>query len=255
MTQTPYQEHRCPVCGEHAEAYDVVDFNKNCVEERGVILPLAQVPIYYFLCGGCGFLFAPAFSSWSREDFSNNIYNEDYIKFDPDFDGHRSSTNGVGLLKMFPANPAIRHLDYGGGSGHLTRMLVEGGWDSRSYDPYASHGDRLEPGEKYNLITSFEVFEHVVDPVALVQELHDILDDEGILMFSTLLSDGFIQRPQRINWWYVSPRNGHISIYSERSLRHLAQRFGFRYKNPLAGLHFFWKRLPGWAEHLRRGLE
>jgi hypothetical protein len=35
-------------------------------------------------------------------------------------------------------------------------------------------------------------------------------------MFSTLLSDGNIKLGQKLTWWYASPRNGHISLFSRR---------------------------------------
>ena len=255
MIQLPANPHACPVCQGKATPYDVVDFNKSCVEERGAYLSLSGVPIYYFLCEECNFLFAPEFGAWAPEDFASHIYNADYHRVDPDFDGTRSHVNAEGLLKLFPRANALRHLDYGGGEGHLSQALQVAGWNSRSYDPYAGREAPLGEDARFDLITSFEVFEHVAQPRPLLDTLSKHLQTPGLLIFSTLLSDGHLQRPKRIDWWYISPRNGHISIYSERSLRYLAEQYGFRHKSPLPGLHFFWKHLPPWAEHLRPGLE
>ena len=255
MIQLPAQPHPCPVCSGSATPYDVVDFNKSCVEERGVYLTPSGVPIYYFLCPACGFLFAPEFSAWTPDDFARHIYNADYHRVDPDFDGTRSQINAQGLLKLFPQAAALSHLDYGGGEGHLSLMLQAAGWNSQSYDPYAGRGVTLPEDARFDLITSFEVFEHVPAPRPLLDSLAAHLTDPGLLIFSTLPSDGHLQRPRRIDWWYISPRNGHISIYAAQTLRHLAREYGFRYASPLPGLHFFWKQLPAWAEHLRPGLE
>ena len=38
------------------------------------------------------------------------------------------------------------------------------------------------------------------------------------MLFSTALSDGGLARNQRLRWWYASPRNGHISLFSHRSV-------------------------------------
>ena len=254
MIQLPNEPHPCPVCQSGATPYDVVDFNKSCVEERGVFLTHSGIPIYYFLCPTCGFLFAPEFGVWTPQDYARFIYNADYHRVDPDFDGTRAQVNAEGLLKLFPDSAGIRHLDYGGGDGQLSRILRNAGWDSESYDPYAGNGSVLPEDARFNLITSFEVFEHVADPHPLLATLSKHLANPGLLIFSTMLSDGHLQRPRRIDWWYISPRNGHISIYSERTLRHLAERYGFHCASPRPILHFFWKQLPDWAEHVRNGL-
>ena len=76
---------KCLVCGQLAPLYDVVDFNKSCEEYRGQFLPLSGRAIHYARCGSCNYTFAPEFGSWTDQDFLDNIYNEDYIKVDPDY--------------------------------------------------------------------------------------------------------------------------------------------------------------------------
>lgn len=248
MFRQMFLAHSCPVCGGECEPYDVVDFHKSCAESAGRFLSLSGIPIYYFLCRECGFLFAPEFRHWSRRDFANYIYNKDYIHLDPDFATVRPRQNAQNLLGILPSPQGVRHLDYGGGEGELSRTLRAAGWDSTCYDPYAGSHQTVPRGARFDLITSFEVFEHVPDPHALLKELDGLLADRGLLIFSTMLSDGHLQRPNRIDWWYISPRNGHISIYAKASLEHLARRYGSRYCNPFPVTHVFWKQAPAWAE-------
>ena len=226
------------------------------MEERGLHLPPSGIPIYYHLCDACGFLFAPEFATWTQDDFAQRVYNDLYLEIDPDFREVRPRINAEGLIKMFPDPRGIRHLDFGGGEGFLSRRLRDAGWDSRTYDPYAGSGEPLPPGARFDLITSFEVFEHVPDPLRLMRDLDSLLADYGVLMFSTMLSDDHVRRPRRIDWWYIAPRNGHISIYARKSLDHLAARFGFRYRSPapIPDLHFFWRREAPWARHILQRL-
>lgn len=91
---------------------------------------------------------------------------------------------------------------------------------------------------------------YVPDPRKPLDDLAKMLDDDGLLFFSTELSDGRVQRHRRIDGWYVSPRNGHISIYSRESLRRLAERAGFRCFTLLDSLHVFWRNTPAWAAHI-----
>jgi cyclopropane fatty-acyl-phospholipid synthase-like methyltransferase len=140
----------------------------------------------------------------------------------------------------------IRHLDYGGGNGVLSGDLFASGWDSSSYDPFVNGPMRADLG-RFNLVTSFEVFEHVPDVNQLVATLAALVDDDGMVLFSTLLSDGILVRNQRIQWWYASPRNGHISLFSRRSLALLGQKEGFELVSFSRNLHAYWRKVPSWA--------
>lgn len=240
----------CPVCTGHTVPHDVVDFHKSCVEQEGRFLSHSGIPIYYFVCESCGFLFAPEFSSWPPQEFAKYIYNAQYVEMDPDYTGKRPRANAEGLLKVFPDATAIRHLDYGGGSGILSQTLAAGGWNSDTYDPFADRGIPLSERGRFNLITSFEVFEHEPNVRKLVETLRDSVTDDGIILFSTLLSDNYIRRHERINWWYVAPRNGHISIFSRSALENLAAYAGFRLHSISEVLHIFWRTRPEWATNI-----
>ena len=250
MFRILFSDPPCPVCQGHCVPYDVVDFHKTCAEERGLFMSLSGIPIYYFLCERCRFVFAPEFGSWSPADFAKFIYNADYAAIDPDFKALRPDTNAQGLLKLLPEARHVRHLDYGGGEGRLASILRAAGWNSTNFDPYAGESRTLPADAKFDLITSFEVFEHEPDPLFLVERLTGLLAESGLIVFSTLLSDTQLHPPKRIDWWYVAPRNGHISIFSNDSLVHLAERFGYRLFGFHEGLHVFAKQVPAWAKHV-----
>jgi SAM-dependent methyltransferase len=237
----------CPVCGAIPVLLDVVDLNKSCEEERGRFLPIAGVPIYYTLCDQCGFCFAPEMYRWPMGEFASRIYNDDYKLVDPDYLGSRARAYAQMLTGMFATKVlAIRHLDYGGGSGVLSNELFAAGWDSMSYDPFVD-GPRCDDRGKFNLVTSFEVFEHVPDVNHLVSTLSSLVEDDGMVLFSTFVSDGKIARNQRLQWWYASPRNGHISLFSSRSLALLGHKEGFELVSFSPNLHAFWRKMPSWA--------
>ncbi|MGH8678962.1 MAG: methyltransferase domain-containing protein, partial [Burkholderiales bacterium] len=73
------------------------------------------------------------------------------------------------------------------------------------------------------------------------------LDDEGVLLFSTLITDDDIIAGQPLRWWYASPRNGHISLYTRESLAILGAREGFKFASFSANSHAYWRRVPAWA--------
>jgi SAM-dependent methyltransferase len=232
----------------------VVDFNKSCEEARDKFLPLAGVPIYYYLCEKCGFCLAPQFADWKLEDFECKIYNQDYVQIDPDYIDSRPRANAGSLIKLLGEQALpIRHLDYGGGSGLLSDILRRSGWQSSSYDPFVDRDVRLESLGKFDLITAYEVFEHVPDVKQLLSNLSSLLAQDGVVLFSTMLSDGNIAPRQRLDWWYASPRNGHISLFSNASLALLASKHAFKFGSFSTGFHVFWRNVPPWAKHFLAG--
>ena len=242
----------CPVCAAATSLLDVVDLNKSCEEARGIFLPIAGVPVWYALCDRCGFCFAPEMHRWSIDEFSARIYNDGYKEVDPDYLELRPRANAQLLAGMFAKQAlAIRHLDYGGGNGVLSSELFAAGWDSTSYDPFVDGPIRADMG-RFNLVTSFEVFEHVPDVNALIETLSELVADDGMVLFSTLLSDGNLVRNQRIQWWYASPRNGHISLHSRQSLAMLGRKADFDLVSFSPNLHAFWRKVPSWAADVLR---
>jgi SAM-dependent methyltransferase len=241
----------CPVCNNQAFPLDVVDFNKICLEFQGKFLPMSGIPIYYFHCHSCFFTFAPEFENWTDEEFMEKIYNDDYLDLDPDYLEERPQVNFQFLKSIFNEQKNfISHLDYGGGNGRLSFLLNEDGWNSKTYDPFpATTLDTIELG-KYNLITAFEVFEHVPDVNVLMNNLKELMTDDCIIIFSTLISDGNIKINERIQWWYASPRNGHISLFSKDSLKTISDKYLLNFGSFSEGLHCFFGQVPFWARHI-----
>ena len=178
----------CPVCKNKTEIFDSIEFNKSCEEINGKYLSYTGQFIDYYICENCEFCFAPEFFQWNKKDFEEKIYNKDYIFVDPEYKEIRSKRNANLLLQLLKnSEKYIKHLDYGGGNGTLSKILNENGICSTAYDPYAI--DNLLFGEKYNLLTAFEVFEHVNDIELLFYNLTNLLSDDGCVIFSTALND------------------------------------------------------------------
>jgi 2-polyprenyl-6-hydroxyphenyl methylase/3-demethylubiquinone-9 3-methyltransferase len=130
-TQTP-----CKCCAATASLYGVVDFHKNCEMVRRQVLELSGIPIYYYRCPNCRFIFTTAFDHFTDEDFRRCIYNDDYVRVDPDYLQRRPRANANFLCRLLAGPKPNRILDYGGGNGLLAEVLRAGGFaQTDTYDP------------------------------------------------------------------------------------------------------------------------
>ncbi|WP_423201827.1 methyltransferase domain-containing protein [Edaphobacter modestus] len=57
--------------------------------------------------------------------------------------------------------------------------------------------------------------------------------------------------PQSLNWWYASPRNGHVSLYTTPSLAHLFKHHGMKVASFSERLHIAYAQVPTFASHLK----
>jgi SAM-dependent methyltransferase len=239
---------RCKCCGATAFLCGVVDFHKNCEILRRKVLGMSGVPIYYYRCPECRFLFTTAFDDFSREDFLRYVYNDEYILVDPDYLGERPRANATFLAGLFPGPRPRRILDYGGGSGMLAERLRLAGFPVvETYDPFvALHAAR--PAGRFDCVVCFEVVEHSTDPKGTFADMMDFVAEGGIIVFSTLLQPKDIDRVG-MNWWYAAPRNGHVSLYSEESLMALLRPFEYGLASFDNNVHVLFRQIPGFARH------
>lgn len=124
------------------------------------------------------------------------------------------------ITKILRINGRI--LDYGGGDGLLCRLLRDIEFDCWVYDKFSTpsygQGFIADLDKSFELITSFEVFEHFENPAPEVANL--FLRRPRALLISTQL-----YREQSADWWYLSPESGqHVFFYSERAIRLIADR-------------------------------
>ena len=157
-------------------------------------------------------------SSW----FSKHIYNDDYVFFDADFVEVRPMANAKLLAESIGISQEFKILDYGCGNGKMCSILESLGYTITGYDAFVPEFSK-KPKEKFPLIVSFEVVEHLSDVYGSFTEILGMLQKGGIFLFSTLLQPQNIQE-LGAKWWYIIPRNGHISIFTQEALRKLCKR-------------------------------
>ena len=142
-------------------------------------------------------------------------------------------------------------LDYGGGEGLLAELLRASGFPHvETYDPFVPRF-AARPSGRFDCITCFEVLEHATDPLRVFAEMNELLTSPGLVLFSTLLQPADMAF-RGLSWWYASPRNGHVSLYTDASLRALARPFGFDLASFNESTHVLLRGRPGFASHFLR---
>jgi SAM-dependent methyltransferase len=213
----------CKLCGCVSEFFDVVDFNKCCSDQNPAMFGRAGVAVAYYRCPRCDFVFTDFFDDWSIVEFAQFIYNDDYIKVDGEYAGSRPRRAADSIAQRLGRHFRQRILDYGSGSGLFEAQLRTHGFlNVTSYDPFSSPA---RPAGRYDIITCFEVLEHSPSPAETLADIASLLAPSGCVLFGTALQPPDIGR-LRGSWWYIAPRNGHVSIYSHRSLAIAGRRAG-----------------------------
>ena len=188
----------------------------------------------YFRCSGCGFIQTQE-PTWLSEAYSDVI-----AAGDIGLVGRNLFLAGITHSVLnFCANPNGRFLDYGGGYGLFVRLMRDRGFDFRWQDPFCQNlfakGLEADAGEKFDVITAFEVLEHLPNPVEAVESMAARAD---AIFFSTELQPAGPPKPGE--WWYYALESGqHISLYSRESLVRLGEKFGMKLHTNGRNLHLF----------------
>jgi hypothetical protein len=218
--------HSCHVCGCSVAAFAQARI-------------LHKHDIRYFRCTRCGFIQTEQ-PYWLPEAYASPIASEDIGT------ANRASMfsriTATVILAFFDCN--ARFVDYGGGYGLFTRTMRDRGLDFYHFEKYCrnlfAQGFEAEParGTTYELLTAWEVFEHLVDPV---RSLEDMLLFSRSVLFYTLLIPPDTPPPGR--WWYYALDTGqHVSFHTRESLSRLASRFSLALHTDGIGLHLLTDR-------------
>ena len=198
----------CKICEQNVEL-----FSRVCL--------LGKYDVEFYRCRSCGFICTEE-PYWLEEAYSTAITGSDVGLVRRNI--HLAKIARVLIFTFF--NSKGTFLDFAGGYGLFVRLMRDNGYDFLWYDRYCENlfasgfvADFID-GMRYDLVTAFEVFEHLVDPITGVDE---ILRHTKNILFTTDLLPEPVPKPSE--WWYYGVEHGqHISFYTRKSLEVLAEK-------------------------------
>lgn len=194
---------------------------------------LYKYDVDYFRCVSCKFVQTEQ-AYWLEESYANPMNLTDTGIM---LRNIRSSKIVTSIIVLF-FRKEYSFIDYAGGYGVFTRLMRDIGFNFSWNDPYTknllSRGFEQKVNVKYDVVTSFESFEHFDNPL---QEIEKIFAISKNVIFSTELISDDLPDPEK--WWYYGREHGqHIALYSRKSMEFIANKYDVNYYN-LSNLHFF----------------
>lgn len=197
---------------------------------------LFKYDVAYFRCKACGFVFTEE-PYWLDEAYGK------YPVSPYDVSSPSRAMMHVRTVERFMrkwVSPDAICVDYGGGTGMLSRLLRDRGYNFYRFDPHCENiympyfdWSQQDQRQKVGFVTSLEVFEHFVEPVAEVKKVTDLSD---LILFST----GIAPEWELEKWFYLIPECGqHVALWSKQSLEKVARMFGMHFYTNGINLHVF----------------
>ncbi|MBN1583347.1 MAG: class I SAM-dependent methyltransferase [Anaerolineae bacterium] len=181
------------------------------------------------------------------------------------------SRNIRSLEEMVPSRNGHRLLDVGTHVGVFVEVAQSRGWDAWGLEPSkwavdigrknglnmiqgTLHDAELDPAT-FDVVTMWDVVEHLADPMADIQEVTRILKPGGIFCVHTMNVDSFFARLMGKRWpWLVEM---HLYFFSPKTLRAMVEKAGLKVESwQVQGrylhLGYLLSRLSGWIPALGR---
>lgn len=214
----------CKICSSNSEPFSRAEI-------------LNKYSIQYFKCPECGFIQTEE-PYWLEEAYSEVINRSDIGLLARNIELSKTTSAVISLH----FDKKQRFIDYGAGYGVFVRLMRDLGFDFYWTDKYSENifakDFEAKLPDKFELLTAYEVFEHLDRPL---EEVENMLRFSDNILFSTFLIPQNYPKPEE--WWYFALDHGqHIALYSRKSLESLSKKFGLNFYTNGKNLHLFSKK-------------
>ncbi|MFH1522348.1 MAG: class I SAM-dependent methyltransferase [Patescibacteria group bacterium] len=189
--------------------------------------------------GNLAAIYSAPYFKRSADDKKENKFG--YVDYEEDKEAAREIFISY-LDKISQLTKGRKIFDVGAATGYFLDIAKKQGWSTGGMEisayaaAIAKHkghdvllGDlaELKIEGKYDVVTMWDVLEHLSDPVGYLKLINNILNPDGILAINTIDSSSFWARLWGKNWHAILPPE-HLFYYSAKSLKILLENNGFK---------------------------
>ncbi|MBN1348785.1 class I SAM-dependent methyltransferase [candidate division KSB1 bacterium] len=205
-------------------------------------------------CDQCGFIFAKvSIDETDKESFVKKLYDKNYFEgnahwFDKNLGYGKNYFEEKGFDQTVNANRHLkkieklilskgRLLDVGCAAGFFLNVARQRGWEvaglelSADAAAYAKAHFDLDisigsfetaslPAASFDVITAWDVIEHLLDPLAFVENAARLLKNNGLMVLGTPNIGSLAYKFRKIRWIQLKPPE-HVCYYNPETLKRL----------------------------------
>ncbi len=135
-------------------------------------------------------------------------------------------------------------LDIGCASGNFLNLASKYAWDCYGVEPsqdavkllkkrfsdikvFNTTVEELETQTKFNVVSCWELIEHVLNPLKVFKKIFSILDKSGVFVLSTPNSEGFdMMMLEELSDVYLAPN--HLNYFNPKAITYALKKAGFK---------------------------
>jgi glycosyltransferase involved in cell wall biosynthesis/SAM-dependent methyltransferase len=201
--QGKYNESKTNCLGCNSDDFTIVNVNNQSrvKDNKELINPLR----IWVKCNNCGLIYTnPIPDKDSLNKYYSLLADEDDINVENRFEFLvRMSNKRLEKIERYHSRSTL--LDIGTGSGFFVGAAIDRGWEANGLElaegncQYAKENFNIDlinkdfydfsPEQKYDVVTLFEVIEHLRDPVQAINKARKLLKEDGIFVLATPIRD------------------------------------------------------------------
>jgi 2-polyprenyl-3-methyl-5-hydroxy-6-metoxy-1,4-benzoquinol methylase/polysaccharide pyruvyl transferase WcaK-like protein len=231
--------YKCPLCS---------STNHDLLHNKG----RHNKEVFNYICSGCGFIFIlPRPSHQKLESlYQENAFSKDERRLSSPDDQKFKQCEHIArsrieilartLADYLPLNSTQKSvLDVGCGTGSFLRFMKAYGWKVLGLEPDAVYTkaakerynieiqnefvEKIDSNQKFDLITSFHVIEHVDSPSSFLNSIHELLNNDGYIFIECPSIDHWYGDTIDFFFWDV-----HINTFTQKTLLAFLAKAGFQ---------------------------
>jgi 2-polyprenyl-3-methyl-5-hydroxy-6-metoxy-1,4-benzoquinol methylase len=234
----------CILCGEPTRLLYPANVPRNAPIAKGELActsPYLAIHDDIFVCRDCGLARSkPPADLTDIEDLYREV--EDPAYFASELERRQSFRALLARLESLrPPGLQGKLLEIGSSVGLFLEEARARGWDAVGIEPsrWAAEsararglaifngtlGEFVAEGEAFDLVVSWDVFEHLEDPLAALHRAYELLRPGGFLVFTTVNLGGLGRKLFRGRWpWFMRM---HLHYFTRKSLTRMVRSSGF----------------------------